>query len=294
VSGIRRREFVILLGGSAAAGWPLAARGQQTAMPVVGFLGLGLSDPSSAFEAAFRQGLADAGYVPGKNVTIEYRWANNQVELLPRLAADLVERKVAVIVATGSQYAALAAKGATSMIPIVFAIADDPVRYGLVTSLGRPGGTVTGMTFLTAELAGKQLNLLLELIPKANAIAYLSGPSASPIFEDRKGDMLAAGRALGREIIVLEVHPFDFEAAFVPLVERRADALIVGSFTIFNNPRNRDKILDSSPQYTSDLSQSSVCRSRRPDELQSFRLRRHRPSTRQSVCRADSQRCQAQ
>ena len=175
MSGMRRREFVSLL-GSAVATWPLAARAQQPGIPVIGFLDLGSSDPSSAFGAAFRQGLADAGYHAGQNVTIEYRSANNQVRLLPRLAADLVERKAAVIVAIGSPYAALAAKEATSAIPIVFAIADDPVRYGLVTSLGRPGGSVTGMTFLSAELAGKRLNLLLELIPQATTIAYLSGP----------------------------------------------------------------------------------------------------------------------
>jgi putative ABC transport system substrate-binding protein len=246
--GMRRRDIVALLGGGAAA-WPLTARTQQPGIPVIGFLDLGSSDPSSAFGAAFRQGLADAGYLAGQNVTIEYRSANNQVRLLPRLAADLVERKVAVIVATGSPYAALAAKEATSAIPIVFAIADDPVRYGLVTSLGRPGGSVTGMTFLSAELAGKRLNLLLELIPQATTIAYLSGPSDSPIFEDRKDDMLAAGRALGRKIIVAEVRRFDFEAAFATVVEQRADALIIGDFTVFLNPGNRDQILELAARH---------------------------------------------
>jgi ABC-type uncharacterized transport system substrate-binding protein len=239
---MKRREFITILGGAAA--WPLAARAQQQAMPVIGFLGLGSSVPNSAFVAAFRQGLTEAGYVPGQNVAIEFRWADYQPSLLPRLAADLADRKPAVIVTTGSPYAALAAKAATSTIPIVFAITEDPVQYGLVTSLGRPGGTVTGMTLLTAELAGKQLNLLLELIPQATTIAYLSGPSSSPIFEDRKSDMLAAGRALGRGIIVLEVRRLDFEDAFATLIEQRADALIVGAFSVFLNPRNRDKILE--------------------------------------------------
>ena len=240
---IQRREFITLLGGAAAAGRSRRGR-SRPAMPVIGFLGLGSPDPKSAFGTAFRQGLADAGYVPGQNVAIEFRFANNQVALLPRLAADLADRKVAVIVTIGSPYAPLAAKAATSTIPIVFAVVEDPVRYGLVTSLSRPGGTATGMTFLTAELVGKQLNLLLELIPQATTIGCLLGPSSSPIFEDRAAEVLAAGRALGRQIIVLAVRPPDFEAAFATLVEQRADALIVGSFTVFLNPRNRDKILE--------------------------------------------------
>jgi ABC-type uncharacterized transport system substrate-binding protein len=244
---ITRRKFITLLGGVAA--WPLAVRAQQPEMPVIGFLGVGSSDQSAAFGAAFRQGLAEAGYVADRNVMIEFRWANYQLSLVPRLAADLVDRKVAVIVTTGSPYAALAVKAATSTIPIVFAIADDPVKYGLVTSLGRPGGTVTGMNFLTGELAGKQLNLLLELIPQATTIAYLSVPSSWPIFEDRKNDMLAAGRALGRDILVLEAPRLDFEAAFATLVEQRADALIVGNFTVFLDPRNRDKILELAARH---------------------------------------------
>ena len=246
---IGRREFIALL-GSAALTWPPVARAQQPTMPVIGFLALGSPDPNSTFGAAFRQGLAEAGYVPGQNVAIEFRWANNQPSLLPGLAADLVNRKVAVIVTTGSPNAALAAKGATSTIPIVFAVAEDPMRYGLVTSLNRPGGTVTGMTFLSAELAGKQLNLLLELTPQATTIAYLSGPSSSPIFEDRKSEILTAGRALGRRIIISEVRRFDFEAAFATLVEQGADALIVGSFSLFlNPPRNRDKILELAARH---------------------------------------------
>lgn len=192
---------------------------------------------------AFRQGLADAGYVPGQNIAIEFRWSNYRPWLLPRLAADLVERKVAVIVTTGSPYAALAAKAATSTIPIVFVLVDDPVRYGVVTSLSRPGGNITGLTSLTGELTGKQLDFLLELVPKASTIAYLSGPSNSTIFEQRKSDIIAAGRALGRKILFLEVRGRDFEAAFATLVQQRADALIVGAFGFFVNPENRDEIL---------------------------------------------------
>src|SRR5690349_20374826 len=162
---MRRRKFITRLGatllGGAAAGWPLVGRAQHPQMPMIGFLGLGSPDPNSAFGAAFREGLAEAGYVLGRNVAIEYRWAYEQASLLPQLAADLVARKVDVIVTTGSPYAALAAKSATSTTPIVFVIADDPVKYGLVTSPSRPGGTVTGMTLLGGELAAKRFNLLL-------------------------------------------------------------------------------------------------------------------------------------
>ena len=245
---MRRREFMTLFGG-AVAGWPIVARAQQPRTPVIGFLSFGSPDPDSGFGAAFRAGLAKAGYVPGQNVTIESRWANSQAWRLPQLAADLVDRHVDVIVATGAPFAALAAKAATSTIPIVFGIADDPVQYGLVASLNRPGGTVTGMTFLGGVLAAKRLNLLLELIPQAVTIGYLSGPAISPIFEDRKSEMLAAGRALGRKIAVLEVRHFDFEAAFTALVEERADALIVGSFTLFRSPHNCSKILELAARH---------------------------------------------
>jgi len=227
-----------LLGG-AVASWPLAAPAQQTGTPVIGVLGLG-PRPNSVFVDGFRQGLAEAGYVPGQNVSIEFRWADNPLSL-PRHAAELVDRKVDVIVTTGSPYAAVAAKHATLTIPIVFGLSEDPRKYGLVTSLSRPGGNVTGITFLTSELVGKWLNLLLDLIPQPSTIAYLSFPDA-PVAEDHKRDMLAAGRALGREIIVSEVRRFDFGATFTTLVEQRADALVVGSFTVF--AQNRKKIVE--------------------------------------------------
>jgi putative ABC transport system substrate-binding protein len=245
---MRRREFIALFGG-AAAGWPLAARAQQPPMPVVGFLSLGSPEPNSTFAAAFREGLSEAGYVPGQNVAIEFRSADNKAWLLPQLAADLVDRKVSVIVTTGAPYAALAAKAASPTIPIVFAIADNPVQYGLVNSMSRPGGTITGMTLLGGELAAKRLNLLLELIPRATTIAYLSGPSNSPIFEDRKSEILAAGQAQGRKIVLSEIRNFNFEAAFTNLIEQRADALIVGTFTLFRSPPNRDKIVELAARH---------------------------------------------
>ena len=242
-SSMKRREFITLL-GSVAAGWPLGAHAQQTGMPVIAILGLGPRDPNLAF-GGFRQALAEAGYVPGQNVAIEARRADNPSSL-PRLATELANRKVDVIYTFGSPFAAVAAKAATSTIPIVFELDDDPVRYGLVTSLSRPGGNVTGMTFLGTELAAKRLNLLLELIPQATKIAFLSLLDA-PISEQRNTEMLSAGRALGREIIVSEVRGFDFNAAFRTLVEQRAGALIVGNFTFFQ--RNRDKIVELAARH---------------------------------------------
>jgi putative tryptophan/tyrosine transport system substrate-binding protein len=244
---VKRRQFITLLGGAAAAAaWPLAARAQQSRVPVIGFLGFGTSN---TFSPALRRGLAEAGYILGKNVEIEFRWANFQHSALPRLASELVERGVAAIVTTGSPYAAAAAKAATSTIPIIFQVTEDPVNYGLVASFNRPGGNVTGVNFLSSEIAGKRLSLLLEVIPRAARIGYLSGPSESPVFEAFSNNMLAAGRALGREIVVLEVRRFDFPAAFAKLVEDQAGALIVGDFTFFYEPRNRDQILDLAARH---------------------------------------------
>ena len=240
---MRRRDFITLLGGGAATALPLAARGQQSGMPVIGFLGLGLGSAPPEF----LRGLDEAGYVLGRNLAIEFRWANFYESLLPIQAVDLLRRQVAVIVTTGSPYAARAAKDTTSTIPIVFVIAEDPVKYGLVASFNRPGGNVTGVTMLTTELTGKRLNLLLELVPRATKIGYLSAPG--PILEEQRDNALAAGRALGREIIVSEVHDLRFEAAFGFLAEQQAGGLLVGDYTLFSQERYRDKILELAARH---------------------------------------------
>jgi putative ABC transport system substrate-binding protein len=230
---MRRRDFITLLGG-AAAGWPLAVRAQQP-MPLVGFLSLG-NPPNSL---AFRQGLAEAGFVEGKNVRFEFRSASNNGRL-PAAAVELINDRPAVIVATGSPVAVLAAKAATSTVPIVFATNLDPLKYGFVTSLSRPGGNMTGISLLSSELVGKRLNLLLELAPQATKFAYLSGPAGAPIFEDLRSRTVAAGRALGREIVVLEIRrDLDLEPAFATLVEQGAGALIVGDFTSLGSVSDR-------------------------------------------------------
>ena len=237
---MRRREFLAFL-GSSVAGWPVAARAQQPGMPVIGFLDPG--SPEKTRVGEFRQALADAGYVEGRNVAIEFRWANTQPARLRALAEDLVTHRVAVIVASGGVGAALAAKAATSTIPIVLAGGADPVRYGLVASLNRPGGNITGVTFILNELAGKRLTLLTALVPQEMTVAYLVGDQQAYEREAQlTSDLLAVARELGRQVIVLECRrTSDFDSAFATLVERRAGALLVSAFTIAFN--NRDKIL---------------------------------------------------
>jgi putative ABC transport system substrate-binding protein len=230
----------------------------------VGFLVLGTSVQASVSIQAFREGLRMAGYIDaqmgrqldsrgkryvGVNVAIELRWANFQDSILPKLAADLVGRKVDVIVTQGPSSVARAAKAATSTIPIVFALAEDPVKYGLVASLDRPDGNITGVAFFGADLAAKRINLLLELAPRATKVGYLCDPSESPVSADSRADMLAAGLSLGREIVVLEVRRLDFEAAFATLAEQRVDALIVGDYKLFAGERNRKKILELTARH---------------------------------------------
>ena len=196
---MKRREFITLLGG-AAASWPVGARAQQTAMPVIGFIGV--SQANSGWRA-FAQGLGEAGHVEGKNVLVEYRWAEGRYERFPQLAADLVDRGVTVIATPGNALAALAAKAATMTIPIVFGIADDPVRRGLVASLARPGGNITGINFLTGELAAKRLALLQELVPGATRVVALLNPADGLRAEAIEKDIEGAARAIGLQIRIL-------------------------------------------------------------------------------------------
>jgi putative ABC transport system substrate-binding protein len=223
---VKRREFVSLLGGAATA-WPLVARAQQPPKPVIGFLG-GVSPAAYApFMSGFHKGLKEGGYVEGQNVAIEYRWAEGQYDRLPAMAADLARGRVAVIAVTGTP-AALAAKAATTTIPIVFVIGNDPVKLGLVASLNRPGGNATGVNFFVAELGSKQLGLLHELIPAAKRVGLLVNPS-NPLTEPFTRDVTAAASAIGFEIDVVQVGDSrEVEAAFGKLLHNKADALLVG------------------------------------------------------------------
>jgi putative ABC transport system substrate-binding protein len=231
---MRRREFIAGLGSAAA--WPVVARAQQPAIPVIGYLYFGRSEPHTRSVTAFRQGLAEAGYVEGRNVEIEFRWANLQSAQLPTLADDLVRRQVTVIVATGGLQTALAAKAATSMIPIVSIDGFDLVKYGLVTSLNRPGGNITGVTYLGADLGGKRLSLLHELVPQVMTVAYLSGSLSGSVAGDMRDEIVAAAGALGLQVVVLAPRSDrDFEATFATLVKRQAAALIVGQFSFLSN-----------------------------------------------------------
>jgi putative tryptophan/tyrosine transport system substrate-binding protein len=232
----RRREFISLLGGAAA--WPLAARAQQPAMPVIGFLNSASPEPYAPMVAAFRQGLKETGYVEGRNVAIEPRWAEGQIDRLPAMAAELVHRQVTVIAAT-STTAALAAKAATATIPIVFETGGDPIQLGLVASLNRPGGNVTGVNIFYAVLGPKRLELLQQLVPKIAVIGVLANPAFAYVEEETKG-VLAAGRALDKQIYIATASTEgEIDAAFKSLVERRVDALMVGVDPFFVSRRGR-------------------------------------------------------
>jgi ABC-type uncharacterized transport system substrate-binding protein len=235
MSGLGRREFVALFGGAATA-WPIPARAQQSTMPVIGFL---RPTPAAGFEyilTAFWQGLNDAGFVEGKNVAIEYRWADNQPDRLPVLAADLVRRQVAVIVGAGSG-TPHAAKAATATTPIIFVMGADPVRTGLVASLNRPGGNITGVVFIVAALAAKLLGLLHELVPTASVIAVLRDPNFLE-FEVESRDLEEAGRAIGRQILMVNAaHEREFNAAFANIVQAGAGGLLIGASPFFLSQR---------------------------------------------------------
>jgi len=228
---MQRREFITLLGGAAAA-WPLAARAQQPAMPVVGLLTFRGPDDVPELMAAVRQGLKDSGFVEGQNVTIEYRFAGNQYERLPALAADLVHRQVAVIVATTTQ-AALAAKAATTTIPVVFELGGDPIQLGLVASLNRPGGNITGATQMNVEVAPKRLELLHELLPTARVFARLANPT-NPTSETQSKSVSSAARTLGVELHVLNASTErDFDGVFDNFAQLRVSGLVIDSDSFF-------------------------------------------------------------
>ncbi|HKF08756.1 MAG TPA: ABC transporter substrate-binding protein [Xanthobacteraceae bacterium] len=221
---LRRREFITLLGGAAA--WPLAARAQQPAIPVIGFLDARLPDAMADRLRGFCQGLGEAGYVEGDNVTILYRWGENKVDRLPELAAELVRRRMTVIIGSGA---------ATATIPVLFIVSEDPVRLGLVKSLARPEGNLTGINFFNSELVAKQLELLRELVPQAAAVAVLVNPASPNTFETTLRDIEPAARAMGVQIKIMRASTGrEIDAAFATLAQERSDALFVGNDAFFN------------------------------------------------------------
>jgi len=234
---MRRRKFITLAGGAAIA-WPVAARAQQPAMPIVGFVSARSAEDAARPGAAFRKGLNETGYVENQNVMVEYHWLEGQYDRLPSLMADLVRRRVAVIATPQSQPATLAAKAATTTIPIVFGVGEDPVKLGLVASLARPGGNATGINFFNAEALAKRLGLLRDLVPKALLIALLVNPANPTIAEVMLRDIPEAARALGLQIQVLNASTSrEIEAAFATLVRDRADALFVAPDSFFVSRR---------------------------------------------------------
>jgi putative tryptophan/tyrosine transport system substrate-binding protein len=243
---MQRREFITLFGG-AAAGWPLAARAQQPAMPVIGYLNAGAKDLTNFLFAAFHQGLSETGFVEGRNVAIEYRWAEGHYDRLPALAADLVRARVAVIAATGSPAAGLAAKTATTSIPIVFSSGSDPVKLGLVNSLSRPDGNLTGVNLYSAELITKQLDLLHELLPQAGNVAVLLNPAAPYAILEAE-DARAAVRAHGQKLEIMQASTQrDIDASFAAIVQKRIDAVLIATDRLF--AQNSDQIVTLSARY---------------------------------------------
>src|SRR5262245_13882689 len=244
---MRRRDLIALIGGAAAA-WPLAARAQQAAMPIVGVINPGTPSGMTRYAAAFRTGLSEAGYVEGQNVTVEYYWLEGQYGRLPALMADLVRRRVDVIATPGNTPAALAAKAATTTIPIVFGVAEDPARIGLVANLARPGGNATGFNFFFSEIGAKRLGLLHDLVPKADRIAVLVNPANAPTAEAVLREIPEAARTLGLQIQVVNASTIsEIEAAFATIVNNRADALFVAPDAFFTARRGQFATLAARP-----------------------------------------------
>jgi putative tryptophan/tyrosine transport system substrate-binding protein len=232
---MRRREFITLLGSTAVVAWPLVARAQQPTMPVIGFLHPGLPEANAKYVAGFRKGLDEMGYVEGRNVAIEYRWGHGEIDRLPELAANLISRPVTVIVTPGSVAAALAAKTATATIPIVFVVGADPVETGLVVSLNRPGGNVTGISSMNVGLGAKQLGLLNQLLHREARFAVLVNPS-NPQSQSTITDVQAAAAAIGQQLEILTATTKrDISPAFSAAVQKRADALLISADPLFTS-----------------------------------------------------------
>jgi putative tryptophan/tyrosine transport system substrate-binding protein len=232
---VKRREFITLIGGAAAAAWPLSARAQQPAMPVIGFIDSGSPAAFAGRLTKFRAGLGEGGYIEGRNVVIEYRWAEGHYEHLPALADDLVRRQVSVITATGSPNAAKAAQAVTSSIPIVFANGGDPVKLGLVASLNRPTGNATGVSFYNSALVGKRLEVLHELVPTARVLGFIANPDNPNTVSDLTDAQIAA-RALGLDIAVERAKSeAEFAPAFAKLIGNRVDAIVVNNDAFFSS-----------------------------------------------------------
>jgi len=243
---MRRREFIKAIAGS-AAGWPLAARAQQRSIPVIGFLNSASAIEWSPFVAAFRRGLSESGYVEGQNVAIEFRWAEGHYDRLPMLAADLVRIGVAVIVATGGTTSAVAAKQTTTTIPIVFSTGGDPVKQGLVASINRPGGNITGVNVLTTGLEAKRLEILHEVLPSASVIGVLINPN-NVSAEAQSIIVQDAGRTMGQKVLILHASSErDFEAVFATMVQSRIDAVIVAADPFFSS--HRDQLIALTARY---------------------------------------------
>ena len=263
---MQRRRFLGILGGTAVA-WPLTARAQPRSMPVVGFLNTGSREPFADYLKAFHDGLGAAGYVEGRNVAIEYRWAEGNRARVKEMAADLVRRRVDVIAATGGSPAALEAKAATTAIPIVFQVGVDPVKIGLVASLSRPGGNVTGATMLAADLAAKRLELLRELAPNATTIAALFNP-AGPAATLQMNDVKSAVTASGIRLHILEASSArDVDAVFRSLASLQADVLFIGADPFVQRAEREDRCAGAPPTDSRHLSISPVRHSRRFAEL---------------------------
>jgi len=261
--GMKRRVFITLLGGAAAA-WPLAGRAQQPAIPVIGFLDAASAAERTDYTAAFRQGLAEAGYVDGQNMAIEYRWAEGRYDRLPELAADLVRHRVSVIATPGTTAAAIAAKAATATIPIVFGVGGDPVQLGLVASLNRPGSNATGVNFFSTDLVAKRMELLRELAPGAKRVALLINPTDRSN-ESTLRDVETA--AIGQQVLAFEAATGrEIDAAFASLVREKVDALFVagGAFFAARRPARR---FGGTLRGSCNLFATPFCRGRRADEL---------------------------